>query len=113
MAQAPDHAGQREPPEPGRRARPQISGRADGKALLRRRRRPGHGLRAATGISRGHVHDGAPHGRRFSLQGAFKPPHLTVLHFTASEAYLAASTMAPVTSGKAAAPVARSNRPIW
>src|SRR5690606_31500282 len=47
LAQAPDDAGQRKPPEPGRRARPQIPGRADGKTLLRRRRGPGCRLRAA------------------------------------------------------------------
>ena len=47
VAQAPDDAGERESPEPGRRARAQVARRADGEALLRRRRGHAAGVRAA------------------------------------------------------------------
>src|SRR5882672_5936703 len=50
LDQAPDHADQRKPLESRRLARPQVSRRADGKALLRAGSRRGFGLRTAQGL---------------------------------------------------------------
>ena len=51
LAEAPDHAGQREPAEPGRPARAPVPGAADGAVLVRRRRRQAGRLRAAQRLS--------------------------------------------------------------
>ena len=59
LAGAPDHADQREPPQPRGQRSEKISGRADGKALLRRWCRCCSGIRATEEVVPGLTLDAA------------------------------------------------------